>query len=489
MRDGQQYLSDLRDKRYVTVDGSAVADVTRHPGMRGIAGTVAGVMDLHYGPGSAELLTTCPETGEVIPWSYALAADAAGVRSRGRYYTTIARATGGLLGRSPDFLATLLASWYASADVFGYRDKRYTANVVAHYRRARQDNLCHTHAISDPPGDRRADGRATASALRKTGETGDGIVVRGVKMLATFAPLADELLVYPFRPLGPQEEAQAMAFSIPIGTPGLALLCRRPLARGDSAAVAPLRERFDELDALCVFDDVLVPHERVFIDGDVELCNSLRQRTQMTSYLWHQSTIRVAVKAELMLGAATLVARATGRDGQAGIRSMLGEMAAKAEALHSLVAAAEAAAGPGPGGHYVAAWSPLAAAGVLGTEFFPRLTELLQLAGSSNLVMQPGEQDLAGPAAEIFRSYLGSGAAANGGDDLGGEPAEVLRLAAELAIGDFGGRQLLFERFYLGAPEALRDRYFQGTDTGPAEELVRGLLRPARAGESPQADQ
>jgi 4-hydroxyphenylacetate 3-monooxygenase/anthranilate 3-monooxygenase (FAD)/4-hydroxyphenylacetate 3-monooxygenase len=137
----------------------------------------------------------------------------------------------------------------------------------------------------------------------------------------------------------------------------------------------------------------------------------------------------------------------------------------------------------------VAAWSPLAAAGVLGTEFFPRLTELLQLAGSSNLVMQPGERDLAGPAAEIFRSYLGSGAAASGGDDLGGEPAEVLRLAAELAIGDFGGRQLLFERFYLGAPEALRDRYFQGTDTGPAEELVRGLLRPARAGESPQADQ
>lgn len=131
----------------------------------------------------------------------------------------------------------------------------------------------------------------------------------------------------------------------------------------------------------------------------------------------------------------------------------------------------------------MAAWSPLAAAGVLGTEYFPRLTELLQLVGSSNLVMQPGEQDLAGPAGEIFRSYLGSGAAATGTGDPGGEPAGVLRLAAELAIGDFGGRQLLFERFYLGAPEALRDRYFQGTDTGPAEELVRGLLRP------PQADQ
>lgn len=473
MRDGQQYLSDLRDKRYVTIDGSPVDDVTSHPALRGIAATMAGLMDLHSGPGSADLLTTCAETGETIPWSYALAADAGAVASRGRYFDRIARATGGLLGRSPDFLATLLASWHACAEVFGYRDKRYAANVSAHYQYARQANLCHTHAISDPPGDRRSDAAATTSAVRKTGENADGIVVSGVKMLATFAPLADELLVYPFRPLGPQEAAQALAFSVPAGTPGLSLLCRRPLARGDSAAEAPLRERFDELDALCVFDDVVVPHERVFIDGDVELCNSLRQRTQMTSYLWHQSAIRVAVKAELLLGAATMVARVTGRDQQSAIRSQLGEMTAKAEALRSLVLAAEAGAAPGPNGHFIAAWSPLAAAGVLGTEFFPRLTELLQLVGSSNLVMHPSERDLSGPGAEVFRSYLGAADLANGAAD---DPAAVLRLAAELAIGDFGGRQLLFERFYLGVPEALRDRYFQGSDTGPAQELVRGLL-------------
>jgi aromatic ring hydroxylase len=483
MRDGKQYLSGLRDGRQITIEGTRVGDVTEHPAFRGMAGTMAEFMDLHADqPG--DLLTPCPETGELIPWSYLLARDEQGVRDRGRYFEAIALVTGGLLGRSPDFLATLLASWFASAAVFGQQDPKFADNVAAHYMRARQDNLCHTHAISDPPRGRlSADNQLSADkgailALRKVGETPAGIVVRGIKMLATFAPLADELLVYPFRPLTADEGPQALAFSIPMSTPGLSLLCRRPMARGAALSDAPLAERFDEMDALCLFEDVIIPHERIFIDGDVELANSLRQRTQMTAYLWHQSAIRTAVKAELLLGVASLVAKTMGRYDYPATRVILGEMGAKAEALRSLVCAAEAAAHPGPGGYYLAGWSPLAAAGVLGTEIFPRLIELLQLVGSSNLIMHPAERDLTGPAAAVFRAYFGS-------PDSGTEQqAQVLNLAAELAVGAFGGRQLQFERFYLGAPDALRDRYFQGADVGRAEDLVLRLLPGPASGPS-----
>lgn len=469
MRNGKQYLSALRDGRQVTIEGTPVSDVTGHPAFRGMAGTMAAIMDMHADePG--KLMTPCPDTGELIPWSYFLARDAQEVRDRGHYFEAVARATGGLLGRSPDFLATLLASWYAAADVFGKREGKYAGNVAAHYMRARRGNLCHTHAISDPPRGQPRQEDGMSSALRKVGETPAGIVVRGIKMLATFAPLADELLVYPFRPLAAGEEPHALAFAVPIAAPGLSLLCRRPMAGYAGPFDAPLRERFDEMDALCLFDDVIVPHERVFIDGDVELANSLRQRTQMTAYLWHQSAIRIAVKAELLLGVASLVAKTMGRHEQPATRAMLGEMSAKAEALRSLVRAAELASQPGPGGYYLAGWSPLAAAGVLGTEIFPRLIELLQLIGSSNLIMHPAERDLAGPAAEVFGSYIGS---LNGGP---GNQAQLLNLAAELAVGDFGGRQLQFERFYLGAPEALRERYLQGADLRPAEDLALGLL-------------
>jgi aromatic ring hydroxylase len=122
-------------------------------------------------------------------------------------------------------------------------------------------------------------------------KTADGLVVSGAKMLATLAPFADDLLVYPFRPLAEDEADQALCFAVPVGTPGLTLYCRPSLARG-AAGDQPLAERFDEMDAVCVFDEVLVPWDRVFIDRDVHMANSLRSGTDMTAYAWHQSAVR-----------------------------------------------------------------------------------------------------------------------------------------------------------------------------------------------------
>ncbi|TDB90685.1 4-hydroxyphenylacetate 3-monooxygenase [Actinomadura sp. KC216] len=470
-RTGKQYLSDLRDGRDVVVGGSRVADVTSHSALRGSANSIAALMDLHHDPDARDdLMTTCQETGETVPWSYALATDAAGVAARGRAFEIVARATAGLMGRSPDFLATLLASWYARSDFFGRRDPRFADNVRGYYRHARKLNLCHTHAISDPPRDRHLAGTGEPLTLRKVGETSEGIVVRGMKMLATLAPVADALLVYPFRPLGPDEAAQTLAFALPADAPGLRLLCRDPLARDAPLFDAPLSERFDEMDALCVFEDAVVPRDLVFIDGDVELANALRAETAMTTYQWHQTSVRAAVKAELLVGVAGLLARASGRDRQPPTRVMLGEMAAMVESLRALVTAAEATAAPGPGGRHLPATPPLGSSSVLASMFFPRFGEFLQLIGSSGLIMGPSERDLSGPAAELLRDYFT-------GDVLSpDEHAALLRLASELAVGAFGGRHLLYERFYLGPPDVLRERFLQMFDREKAEQYARGWL-------------
>lgn len=470
-RTGKQYLADLQDGREVLVNGSRVADVTSHSALRGNARSVAALLDLHNDPETrSSLMTTCSETGESIPWSYALAGDAAGVAARGRSFEIVARATAGLMGRSPDFLATLLASWYARSDLFGRRDPRFADNVRDYYRHARRHNLCHTHAISDPPGDRYLKDTGEPLALRKTGETGEGIVVRGMKMLATLAPLADALLVYPFRPLSEDDADLALAFAVPVDTPGLRLLCRDPLSHGRKPFDAPLSERFDEMDALCVFEDVVVPWECVFIDGDVEFANTMRGGTAMATYQWHQSSVRATVKAELLLGVASLLAKVSGRDRQSATRVMLGEMAAMTEALRALVTAAEHAAGPGPSGHYVPRATPLGSLSVLGSMFFPRFAEFLHLIGSSGLIMAPSEQDLSGPVASLLRDYFTANAVS------ADEHAALLRLASELAVGAFGGRQLLYERFYLGPPDVLKERLLSLTDREKLEQYARSWL-------------
>jgi 4-hydroxyphenylacetate 3-monooxygenase oxygenase component len=468
-RAGSSYLAGLRDGRSVVMDGAAIEDVPSHPAFCGCAQTIAQLIDIH-GREARDLTYGSGEKDRRYALCYLPPERIEDVGRRGAYFREMAAATGGLLARSPDFLASLLSAWHAASAVFGRREPRYARNVVNYYEASRNRHLCHTHAISDPPPDRFLARKVKPLTLSKVRETSEGIVVRGIKMLATLSPIADELLVYPFRPLGELDQAQALAFAVPIATKGLKLLCRAALASGHSAFDRPLSERFDEMDALCIFDDVLVPHDRVFIDGDVQLANTLREETGMTAYLWHQTAARVAAKAEMMLGTASLLARLSGRDQQEGVRELLGELAASAETLRALVVAAEVGARQDRFGMYVPDGTPLGASTVIAPQAYARAVEILQLVGASGLVMHPSAADLEGSDGSIEHYFAAS-------DEEPRVHVQVLKHASELAVSSFGGRQVLYERFYLGAPRALQARFYQSYPrTAPAEARVRSLL-------------
>jgi aromatic ring hydroxylase len=146
------------------------------------------------------------------------------------------------------------------------------------------------------------------------------------------------------------------------------------------------------------------------------------------------------------------------------------------EAFRALVTAAEKTAAPGAGGYHAPATPPLAAFSVLSSIFFPRFNEFLQLIGSSGLIMRPAERDLSGAAASPLRDYF------TGTDTNADEYAALLRLGTELAVGEFGGRHLLYERFYLGPPDVLKERLLQRFDKEAAEEFVRNFLVLPEAG-------
>ena len=203
-----------------------------------------------------------------------------------------------------------------------------------------------THAISDPPGDRYLPPQSShgPQTLRVVAEHDGGIVVRGAKMLATLAPFADELLVYPYRALCAAEADQALCFAIPIATKGLTLFCRPSLA-ADGPRERPLAGRLDELDAICVFNQVLVPWERMSIYRDITMANQLRANTSMTAYAWHQSSVRAWIKAALVFALAQACGNAGGRAASDSTRQQLGELAGIAETLRALVVAAKAGAG------------------------------------------------------------------------------------------------------------------------------------------------
>ena len=142
--------------------------------------------------------------------------------------------------------------------------------------------------------------------LHKVGETENGIIVRGARILATLAPFSDELAVYPSHPApeGAEDYAPGLLHSDGYA-PGSSSLCR------DSAAAAhaehfdrPLSTRFDEQDAFVIFDDVEVPKNRVFIDGSIPVYNSILFAGWAANVM-HQTMIRAQAKLEFAWGLAS----------------------------------------------------------------------------------------------------------------------------------------------------------------------------------------
>jgi 4-hydroxyphenylacetate 3-monooxygenase oxygenase component len=474
MRKSEQYFSDLIDNRHIIFQGERVANVTTHFAFKGCVQTIGKLIDMHHEKDKHDLLYYCNNQNRYFPTSYMVPKNKEDIEKKGRAFSIVARATGGLMARTPDFLATLLASWSAAADVFGYRKPAFGRNITDYYYFSREKNLVHSHAISDPPPDRFLDvAEDNKLSLRKIGETKEGIIVKGIKMLATLAPVSDELIIYPFRQLQSEEASQALAFAIPVNTKGLKFICRSPIANGNCEFDHPLSERFDEMDALCIFEDVLIPHDRIFIDGDVVFANELRSKTGMVAYVSHQITCRVAAKSEFLLGLTSLIATYSGRDQHASVQEMLGELSAFAELLRSLVVAAETESNLDLFGNFIPGTSSMGASSVLAAEIYRKSIDILRLVGASGIIMHPGEMDLTSEDYPNIWKYF----------EPNRENAlihiQLLKLASDLASDTFGGRQLLYETFYIGAPQAIKIRFYQNyKKIKEAECLAKSFIVP-----------
>ena len=107
--------------------------------------------------------------------------------------------------------------------------------------------------------------------------------------VATLAPYADELTIYPGSDIRPQDERYALSFAIPMGTPGLKFICRDSYSKERDPFDYPLSSRFDEMDAVAIFDDVEVPKNRVFLDGDTVGYSEVISDTGWRGHIMHQA--------------------------------------------------------------------------------------------------------------------------------------------------------------------------------------------------------
>ncbi|WP_016755152.1 4-hydroxyphenylacetate 3-hydroxylase family protein [Leptospira santarosai] len=476
MRLGSEYKNSLADDRHIVCLGEKIDNVSEHPFFKGCVQTIAQLIDMHN-DGDYEDLISYDENRKIFyPTSYLIPKTKEDLIKKGKAFRIVANATGGLMARTPDFLAALLAAWSSAANAFGYRNKNYATNIQTYYEYCKEKNLTHSHAISDPPPDRFMDiSPKEKVSLRKIDETDKGIIVSGIKMLATLAPISDELIIYPFRVLQENEADHALAFAIPVNTPGLKFICRPPLAFGGSEFDHPLKERFDEMDALCVFENAFIPNERIFLNGDVTFANEMRLRTGMVPHVSHQISCRVAVKAQFILGLASLIAKSSARDKHTTVQEMLGELSSYYEVLRSLLITAETEAEKDLFGNFIPATSSMGASSTLAAGLYKRSIDILQLIGASGIIMHPSESDIISADYPDIWKYFDP----NKSEALA--HIQLLKIASDLASDSFGGRQVLYETFYIGAPQAVKIRFYNGYNKlKEAEKLAETFTIPLK---------
>ena len=478
-RTGQEYLARLGQTRpTVDINGERVAGpVTDHPALAGVARSYAELYDLQHDNELRDVLTyASPLTGDRVGMSFLVPESARDLERRRAGFRAWADHSLGTLGRTGDYLNSSLMALSQAGDWFAQADPRFADNIRAYYEKVREEDLLTTHTLIPPQANRtvgpgqQIDGRALGAHV--VTQDDNGIVVRGARMLATIGPIADELLVFPSTVLKatPDHAPFSFAFAINCDAPGLRFVCRENLDYGRGH---PLGSRFDEIDAIVIFDDVRVPWERVFMLGHPELCNTFYVDTSAVVHMTHQVTARTTAKAEAFLGLLSLMADAIGIEQFTHIQEDLAEVIAIVGTLHALVRAAEADAAPNSFGVFTPAWEPLNTA----RNWFPRvsqrLPEIVRKFGASGLMAVPTEADVAGSARADVERYLQAATLA------GPERVRLFRLAWDLSVSGFAGRQNLYEYYFFGDPVRMAGALLAATDREPYKARVTAFLERA----------
>ncbi|WP_161880904.1 4-hydroxyphenylacetate 3-monooxygenase, oxygenase component [Deinococcus alpinitundrae] len=484
-RTGKQFLDRLRhNPPNLYVDGAAVSDPTTHPATKNIAHSLAGLYDLQLSPEFKDKLTY-EEGGERYAMSFKVPRSKNDLRQIGEAHRIRADYSLGTLGRAPDYMNTNVMAAGMASTYFDQSEssgeigsgRNFAENMRNYYEYVRDNDLCLTHSLTNPQVNRSKQASELPDPYIAMGivrETEEGVIVRGARMLATL-PIADEILIFPSTVIkeNGDKSRYAMGFGLPTNTPGLYFQCREPFDLGRDTEDHPLSSRFDEQDAFVIFDDVLVPWERVFLMYDMMLANQAYAKTDAVLQMAYQVVNQKIAKTGAFLGIAQSIVGAVGSGQFQHVQQKVSEIIVTLEIMKALEVAAVEGATLNPYGVMTPARGPLDAARNYYPAIYPRLNEIIQLLGASGIIMMPGKADREGPMGAFIEKHL---QAANA---TAGERLKLFRLAWDMTLSSFGARQNLYEKHFFGDPIRMASAFYEVYDKEPFVARIQVFLNQA----------
>jgi 4-hydroxyphenylacetate 3-monooxygenase len=476
VKDGAQHIASVRDGREVYLDGKLVADVSTHPAYRNAVATAGMLYDHQADPRNLERMTFDLGDSHRINKAWRLPKTYAELVDRRAALVEWAELTCGFLGRSPDHVASSVSGQMMGIEVFEAYDQKRASAFRDWYAYARNNDLFLTYVINNVQGDRsKAFGDQGEGAedmvARIVDEDSEGITIRGAKLFATSAIMANEIFIGSGQPLKPGEEHLAFACALPMAAKGMKLLSRKSFeANAVSEYDNPLSFRFDENDALVFFDDVKVPWDRVFVYRNTDMCRAQLHDTPAHIYQNYQAQIRLSVKLRFLVGLARAVAEIIGTINFPPVRDTLGKLASQAALIEGMVLGMEAGGGM-RGEYYVPNRHLLYAAQVQSQEMYPQIiASIRELAGGALLMLPSSVSDFANTDLAKIIAQTQISPAMSGRDRV-----KLLKLAWDAVGSEFASRHLQYEMFYAGAQFVTRGHSFRTYDWKRAGQMAAGV--------------
>lgn len=482
---GKEKLERMRDGRAVYIGAERIDDVTSHPAFRGGAHTIANIYDRKSDPAQCELFSF-EEDGERISLYWLRCRSRDDLQRRMRAMKAIADMTYGFVGRSPDQVSGLVTGLAMNAGLLDRLHQGFGQNLLRYYDFARKKDLYLSFAVTPASGRKSAElfpnQQRDDPNLQVVAEDDSGVTVSGMKMLATSAVYADEILIGNLTPIDDKLKSEAITAALPLNAPGVSLWARQPYAQKVAhEADYPLSYRFDETDSVLVCDQVKIPWERVFLHNDANMSRRIYIETPANCYQNHQSNIRFWSKMGLIVGVASRICQANGTDKIPAVREQLGRLVSLEALIGGLVqgqieaweAWPEGFATPNRRIMYAALnWCQEQHTGIIDT--------LRTLLGGYPLVM-PASIDVVTDTAlrDRFERWWKTPSIE------AAQRHKLYKLAWDIVGTEFAGRHMLYEKFYAGNSIVVRNQSDREAPWERFHATVDGLLANI---ELPEAD-
>ncbi len=332
MMTGEEYRRSLEDGRHTYFEGEKIDDLVGHPLLGQTVDVTAAAYDRHYDPtpGATSPLLGVPSSAEDLRALIPMLHDA---------------------GMMAHVTSTSIQTLKTAAGRMQEVNPEYLERMDAYIDHAQKADIRITQCITDAKGDRSrppAKQDDLDSYVRVVDRQRDGVVIRGAKLHITGASFGHDLLTIPTKAMKPGEEDWSIGCIVPVNAEGVKIVNTTYAPRHEDLRAFPVSGHSHYPEGFVIFDDVFVPTERVFLDGETAFAAVFAHSLGLWERLGGLSAF--VDEADTLVGLAQLVAEANGTAGISHVKEKISEMIIHATLIRATLEAAISNCNIGPEG-------------------------------------------------------------------------------------------------------------------------------------------